>query len=98
MTIMLVGVPKEIKDSEYRVGLVPSTVRELTHNGHRVMVEQGAGLGAGLTDADYQTAGAEIVADADQVFATAELIVKVKDPLPAHRNKPKAAQPPFPLP
>ena len=57
---MLVGVPKEIKDSEYRVGLVPSTVRELTLGGHRVLVEQNAGLGAGLTDADYQAAGAEI--------------------------------------
>ena len=57
---MLVGVPKEIKDNEYRVGLVPSTVRELTREGHRVMVETGAGLGAGLADADYQAAGAEI--------------------------------------
>src|SRR5260370_42288559 len=54
VTIMLVGVPKEIKDSEYRVGLVPSTVRELTLNGHRAMVEQNAGSGAGITDADYQ--------------------------------------------
>ena len=73
---MLVGVPKEIKDSEYRVGLVPSTVRELTVKGHRVLVEQSAGLGAGLADADYQAAGAEIVAGPDQVFGSAELIVK----------------------
>ena len=56
---MLVGVPKEIKDNEYRVGLVPSTVRELTANGHRVLVETGAGLGAGLADAEYEAAGAE---------------------------------------
>ena len=68
---MLVGVPKEIKDNEFRVGLVPSTVRELTHNGHRVMVEQGAGLGAGIADADYQAAGAEIAPDADAVFGKA---------------------------
>jgi len=60
---MLVGVPKEIKDSEYRVGLVPSTVRELVADGHQVIVETNAGLGAGLTDADYQAVGAEIVPD-----------------------------------
>jgi alanine dehydrogenase len=89
---MLVGVPKEIKDSEYRVGLVPSTVRELTGNGHRVMVEQNAGLGAGLADADYQAAGAEIVADADRVFGSAELIVKVKEPLAVERKKLKPGQ------
>jgi len=84
---MLVGVPKEIKDNEYRVGLVPSTVRELTENGHRVLLETGAGLGAGLPDADYRAAGAQIVADADTVFGRAELIVKVKEPLAAERNK-----------
>jgi len=90
--MMLVGVPKEIKDSEFRVGLVPSTVRELTANGHRVIVEQSAGLGAGLTDADYQAAGGEIVADADQVFARAELIVKVKEPLAVERKKLRSGQ------
>ena len=84
---MLVGVPKEIKDNEYRVGLVPSTVRELTANGHSVLVETGAGVGAGLADADYMAAGAEIVADADEVFAQAELIVKVKEPLAAERTQ-----------
>src|SRR5882724_1478242 len=89
---MLVGVPKEIKDSEYRVGLVPSTVRELTGGGHRVMVEQNAGLGAGLADADYQAAGAEIVAGANQVFGSAELIVKVKEPLAAERKKLRQGQ------
>jgi alanine dehydrogenase len=92
ITIMLVGVPKEIKDSEYRVGLVPSTVRELTGSGHRVMVEQNAGLGAGLTDADYQAAGAEIVANADQVFGSAEMIVKVKEPLAVERKKLRPGQ------
>jgi alanine dehydrogenase len=89
---MLVGVPKEIKDSEFRVGLVPSTVRELTANGHHVLVEQNAGLGAGLTDADYQAAGAKIAADADQVFGAAELIVKVKEPLAVERKKLKPGQ------
>src|ERR1700722_3375916 len=89
---MLVGVPKEIKDSEYRVGLVPSMVRELTLNGHRVMVEQNAGLGAGLTDADYQAAGAEMAPGAAQVFGSAELIVKVKEPLAAERKKLRAGQ------
>lgn len=89
---MLVGVPKEIKDSEYRVGLVPSTVRELTANGHVVVVEKNAGLGAGLADADYQAVGAEIVADADQVYARAELIVKVKEPLAVERKKLRPGQ------
>jgi len=89
---MLVGVPKEIKDSEYRVGLVPSTVRELTVKGHGVIVEQNAGLGAGLSDADYQSAGAEIVADADQVFARAEMIVKVKEPLAVERKRLRGGQ------
>jgi alanine dehydrogenase len=58
---MLVGVPKELKDNEYRVGIVPSTVRELTDNGHRVLIERQAGAGAGFGDADYQGAGGEIV-------------------------------------
>jgi alanine dehydrogenase len=84
---MLVGVPKEIKDSEYRVGLVPSTVQELTANGHHVIVETTAGAGAGIADADYQAVGAEIVPDADQVFARTELIVKVKEPLAPERKK-----------
>ncbi len=89
---MLVGVPKEIKDNEYRVGLVPSTVRELAAKGHRVVVECNAGLGAGLPDGDYQAAGAEIAADADQVYGRAELIVKVKEPLAAERRKLKRGQ------
>jgi alanine dehydrogenase len=84
---MLIGVPKEIKDNEYRVGLVPSTVRELTDKGHRVMVETGAGVGAGLPDADYRAAGGEIVDNADAVYSSAELIVKVKEPLAAERKK-----------
>src|SRR5215510_9714713 len=84
---MLVGVPKEIKDHEYRVGLVPSTVRELTAKGHQVLVETNAGVGAGLPDADYVAAGAEIAPGADPIFARAEMIVKVKEPLPNERRK-----------
>jgi alanine dehydrogenase len=89
---MLVGVPKEIKDNEYRVGIVPSTVRELTDKGHQVLVETGAGIGAGLPDGDYQASGAEIVSDADAVFGRAELIVKVKEPLAPERKKLRRGQ------
>jgi alanine dehydrogenase len=89
---MLVGVPKEIKDSEYRVGLVPSTAHELTLKGHRVLVEKDAGAGAGLPDDDYVAAGAKIAGSADQVFAEAEMIVKVKEPLAAERKKLRPGQ------
>jgi alanine dehydrogenase len=89
---MLVGVPKEIKDNEFRVGLVPSTVRELTANGHEVLVERNAGVGAGISDADYQAVGAEIVTGADQIFGRAELVVKVKEPLAVERKKLRPGQ------
>jgi len=89
---MLVGVPKEIKDSEYRVGLVTSAVRELTRSGHRVLVEKSAGLGAGLSDDNYRSVGAEIVPDPDQIYARGELIVKVKEPLAPERKKLRAGQ------
>lgn len=79
---MLLGVPKEIKTDEHRVGLTPAAVRELVHHGHNVLVEQGAGLGAGLDDAAYEAAGATIVADAEEVFARGDMIVKVKEPQP----------------
>jgi len=84
---MLLGVPKEIKDNEYRVGMVPSTVRELPEKGHQVIVETGAGTEAGLPDAVYQAAGAKVVSGADAVYSRAELIVKVKEPLAAERKK-----------
>src|SRR3954451_17594801 len=83
---MLIGVPKEIKDSEYRVGLVPSTVRELTRNGHQVIVETSAGVGAGISDGDYRAVGADIVSNADEVYARGEMIVKVKEPLAIERK------------
>src|SRR5262245_4081584 len=89
---MLVGVPKEIKDNEFRVGLVPSTVRELTANGHKVVVETNAGMGAGLTDDDYKAAGATIATNADDIFARAEMIVKVKEPLAVERKKLRKGQ------
>ena len=77
---MKVGVPKEIKVLEYRVGMVPSGVRELVLDGHEVIVETNAGLGIGMTDDDYEKAGARVVPSADKVFAEAEMIVKVKEP------------------
>jgi alanine dehydrogenase len=89
---MLVGVPKEIKDNEFRVGLVPSTVRELTANGHKVLVETNAGVGAGLTDDDYKAAGATIATKADDIFARADMIVKVKEPLAVERKKLRKGQ------
>src|SRR5687768_15814760 len=77
---MRVGVPKEIKNHEYRVGLVPAGVRELVADGHEVFVQSTAGAGIGVDDAAYQAAGAKIVATAAEVFASADLIVKVKEP------------------
>ena len=80
---MRVGVPKEIKVQEYRVGLTPASVREYVAHGHEVMVEQGAGLGIGAGDDVYRSAGAAIVDTAAEIFATADMIVKVKEPQPA---------------
>ncbi len=77
---MRVGVPKEIKTHEYRVGLSPSSVRELVHHGHEVLVETGAGSAIGLDDDQYQAVGARIAADAAEVFAWAQMVVKVKEP------------------
>jgi alanine dehydrogenase len=79
---MLVGVPKEVKNHEYRVGLVPPSVRELVHHGHNVIVETNAGGGIGFTDDDYRQVGAEIVGTPAEVFAKAEMVVKVKEPQP----------------
>jgi alanine dehydrogenase len=79
---MLIGVPKEIKTHEYRVGLVPASVRELVLNGHEVIVESAAGAGIGLGDDAYVAAGARIVPTAQEIFATSEMIVKVKEPQP----------------
>jgi alanine dehydrogenase len=80
---MKIGVPKEIKTLEFRVGLVPPVVQSLSAAGHQVFVETGAGEGIGQMDRDYQSAGAQILPDADSVFEAAEMIVKVKEPQPA---------------
>ncbi|ABC24480.1 alanine dehydrogenase [Rhodospirillum rubrum] len=77
---MRIGVPKEIKNHEYRVGLTPNSVHEFVDHGHAVVVESGAGLGIGSTDADYIKAGATIAATAAEVFAGAEMVIKVKEP------------------
>lgn len=79
---MRVGVPREIKPDEYRVGLTPTAVREYVSHGHEVIVEAGAGVGAGYVDQLYVRAGAKIVPDADAVFVGAQMIVKVKEPQP----------------
>jgi len=79
---MLVGVPKEIKNNEFRVGLTPPSVHELAARGHRVLVQSGAGAGIGLTDEQYAAAGATVVPSAQEIFAQAEMIVKVKEPQP----------------
>jgi alanine dehydrogenase len=82
-THMRIGVPKEIKVHEYRVGMTPASVREAVEHGHAVFVEHDAAARQGLTDQDYERAGAKIVPTAAEVFATADLIVKVKEPQPA---------------
>ncbi len=79
---MIVGVPKEIKRDEYRVGLLPVGVEELVRAGHRVLVEAGAGLGSGLTDQDYLKHGAELVPGPERIYGEADLVVKVKEPQP----------------
>jgi alanine dehydrogenase len=79
---MRIGLPKEIKNHEYRVGLTPASVRELVSHGHAVLVQTGAGAAIGLSDAHYLAAGATLAADAAEVFAAAEMIVKVKEPQP----------------
>jgi len=77
---MLIGVPKEIKNHEYRVGMTPSSVREMVHHGHEVLVETYAGNGIGFSDADYEAAGAKVVGTAAEIFERAEMIIKVKEP------------------
>jgi alanine dehydrogenase len=83
---MLIGVPKEIKNHEYRVGMTPVSVREMVHHGHKVLVQNNAGAGIGASDADYEKAGAVMVADAAEIFAKADMIVKVKEPQAAERK------------
>ena len=82
---MIIGTPREIKNHEYRVGLTPESARELHAHGHRVLVQTGAGEGIGAHDRFYVEAGAEIVQTAEDIFATCEMIVKVKEPQPVER-------------
>ncbi|MDE2211077.1 MAG: alanine dehydrogenase, partial [Betaproteobacteria bacterium] len=89
---MRIGVPREIKVFENRVGLTPGSVRELTHRGHRVLVERGAGAGIGAADEDYESAGATVVATAAEVYGGAEMVVKVKEPQAAERARLRPGQ------
>ncbi len=89
---MLIGCPKEIKPQEFRVGMMPAAVQEATAAGHEVIVEAGAGLGAGFTDDAYRAAGATIVDTAEEVFARAEMIVKVKEPQAVERKRLREGQ------
>ena len=84
---MIVGVPREIKDNEYRVSMVPAGVKVLADSGHRVLIQKGAGLGSGLPDEAYVRAGAELLAEPEELFAKADMIVKVKEPQPSECNR-----------
>ncbi|MFO1133235.1 MAG: alanine dehydrogenase [Hyphomicrobiales bacterium] len=83
---MLIGVPKEIKNHEYRVGMTPTSVKEAVRNGHEVWVQANAGSGIGASDADYTAAGGKIIATAAEIFAKADMIVKVKEPQAVERK------------
>lgn len=89
---MIIGVPRETKTDEYRVALLPSGARGLAHDGHTVLVERGAGAGSGFDDADYAPAGTELVESADELYARAELVVKVKEPQPAEYDRLRRGQ------
>jgi len=83
---MLIGVPKEIKNNEFRIGMTPTSVREAVHHGHKVVVETNGGIGIGASDAEYEAAGATIYATPEQIFAEAAMIVKVKEPQAVERK------------
>ncbi len=89
---MLIGVPREIKEDENRVGLLPSGIEALTSAGHKVLVETQAGAGIGFSDGDYREASAQVVTSPDEVYARAEMIVKVKEPLPAEYGRIRPGQ------
>ncbi|WP_278922871.1 alanine dehydrogenase [Pseudophaeobacter profundi] len=83
---MKIGCPTEIKPQEFRVGISPDAAREAVQHGHQVLIQKGAGLGAGFTDADYLTSGAVVIDTAEEIFATADMIVKVKEPQAVERK------------
>lgn len=89
---MLIGVPKEIKNHEYRVGMTPTSVKEAVRHGHQAWVQANAGAGIGATDMDYAAAGAKIVPTAEEIFAKADMIVKVKEPQAVERKMLRAGQ------
>jgi alanine dehydrogenase len=89
---MKIGCPKEIKPQEFRVGMTPNAAREAVSHGHQVFIEAGAGMGAGFADADYVAAGASILSTADEVFAKADMIVKVKEPQAVERKRLREGQ------
>lgn len=89
---MLIGVPKEIKSQEYRVGMVPASVREMIAHGHKVIIEKNAGSGIGIDDASYEAVGADVIDTADEIFARADMIVKVKEPQPNECKKLRPGQ------
>src|SRR5262245_47663070 len=89
---MIVGAPKEIKSDEYRVAMLPVGAEELTGAGHTVLVEAGAGMGSGIPDGLYESAGATIIGDAADVWSRADLIVKVKEPQPSEWPRLRSGQ------
>ncbi|RYI98746.1 MAG: alanine dehydrogenase, partial [Actinomycetales bacterium] len=89
---MRIGVPTEIKNHEYRVALTPAGVAELLHHGHEVVVEAGAGLGSSLPDEEYVAAGATMLETADEVWATADMVMKVKEPIEAEWHRMRRGQ------
>ena len=89
---MKIGCPKEIKNQEYRVGLIPATVKELTKLGHSVFIQESAGIGSGFLDSEYESAGAQILSNAAKVFSNSEMIIKVKEPQAEERKLLKSDQ------
>ncbi|MEP9391504.1 alanine dehydrogenase [Gordonia sp. VNK1] len=89
---MRIGIPTEIKNHEYRVAATPAGVAELTHRGHEVVIEAGAGVGSAISDADFKEAGAQILSTADEVWEQAEMILKVKEPIAAEYHRMRKGQ------
>ena len=89
---MKIGCPKEIKNQEYRVGLIPATVKELTKLGHSVFIQESSGIGSGFLDSEYESAGAQILSNAAKVFSNSEMIIKVKEPQAEERKLLKSDQ------
>src|SRR3954454_11513775 len=89
---MRVGIPTEIKNNEYRVAVTPAGVAELVHRGHEVIIQSGAGEGSAISDADFKRAGAQLLNGADQVWAEADLLLKVKEPIAAEYSRLRKGQ------